>query len=374
MVDADLYRLLAATPGNVFFSPYSIAAALSMVHAGAAGRTKDEFAKVLGTVDYGALGGELARRSEMTPVQKNHLKYMEGATPDVFGCHLTVANALWRQKGHPVNPGYVEALRTGMGADIGEVDFVGAKAAAVRTINDWAAKATRDKIKNVLSENLVDDLTRVILANAIYFKARWEDEFSEYGTEPRPFTLLDGKKVQVPTMMSLGHRATSRDTHVQALSLPYSGGKLAMLVLLPDPGALAQVEKDFGDAQLERLVGGLKSAMTEVTLPKFKIESSFLLKAPLQSLGLASAFSPGADFSGLSPEPGFALSEVLHKTYVDVNEKGTEAAAVTMPMAAGSAPPKKNVEFKADRPFLFVIRDLPTKTTLFMGRVADPRA
>jgi len=146
-----------------------------------------------------------------------------------------------------------------------------------------------------------------------------------------------------------------------------------MLVLLPDPGALAQAEKDFSEAQVERLLGGMKSAMTEVTLPKFKIESSFLLKTALQSLGLATAFSPGADYSGISAEPGFALSEVLHKTFVDVNEKGTEAAAVTMPMAAGSAPPKKNVEFKADRPFLFVIRDLPTKTTLFTGRVVDPR-
>jgi serpin B len=373
MFDASLYRLLAQKPGNLFFSPYSIAAALSMVRAGAAGKTKEEFERALGTVDYGALGKELARRSELTPVQKNHLQYMEGVTPDVYGCHLTVANALWRQKGYPVKPAYVEALRAGMGADIGEVDFQGAKKAAVEAINDWAAKATRDKIKNVLSENLVDDLTRVILANAIYFKARWEEEFSEYGTEPRPFTLLDGKKVNVPTMMSLGRRGTAKDGKVLSLLLPYSGDKLAMLVLLPDPGALAQVEKELDDAQLERLVAGMKSDMTEVTLPKFKIESSFQLKSPLQALGLASAFSPGADFSGISSEPGFALSEVLHKTYVDVNEKGTEAAAVTMPMAAGSAPPKKTVEFKADRPFLFVIRDLPTRTTLFMGRVLDPR-
>jgi len=373
MFDASLYRLLAEKPGNLFFSPYSIAAALSMVRAGAAGKTKEEFAKVLGSVDYGALGKELARRSEPTPVQLNHLKYIEGVTPDIYACHLTVANALWRQKGYPMQPAYVEALRSGMGADIGEVDFRGARKAAVQAINDWAAKATRDKIKNVLSENLVDDLTRVILANAIYFKARWEDEFSEYGTEPRPFTLLDGKKVNVPTMMSLGRRGTAKDDKVLSLLLPYSGDKLAMLVLLPDPGALAQVEKELNDAQLERLVAGMKSNMTEVTLPKFKIESSFQLKAPLQALGLASAFSPGADFSGVSTELGFALSEVLHKTYVDVNEKGIEAAAVTMPMAAGSAPPKKNVEFKADRPFLFVIRDLPTKTTLFMGRVVDPR-
>lgn len=373
MLDADLYRLLAAKPGNLFFSPYSIGAALAMVRAGSAGSTKSEFEKVLGPVDYGALGKELAGRSEPTLQQKNHLKYMEGATPDVFGCHLTVANALWRQKGYPVKPEYVAALKSGMGAEIGEADFQNAKAEAARAINAWAAKATRDKIKEVLSDGQIHPLTRVILANAIYFKARWEDEFYEGGTQPRPFTLLDGKKVQVPTMMSLGHRSTARDGKFQALLLPYSGEKLAMLVLLPDAGALGQVEKDLGAKQMDRLVDGMKGAMTEVTLPKFKIESSFMLKDPLTSLGLSSAFSPTADFSGISSEPGFALSEVLHKTFVDVNEKGTEAAAVTVPMAAGSAPPKKNVEFKADRPFLFAIRDLPTKTTLFLGRVSDPR-
>ncbi len=373
MFDATLYRLLAGTPGNLFFSPYSIGAALSMVRAGAAGKTKEEFDRTLGAVDYGALGKELATRSELTPVQKNHLQYMPEASASDFGCHLTVANALWRQKGYAVNPAYIESLRGGMGAEVGEADFQGAKPQAVQAINDWAAKATREKIKNVLSENQVDPMTRVILANAIYFKARWEDEFSEYGTEPRPFTLGDGKKVSVPTMMSLGHRLTARDGKILALQLPYSGDKLAMLVLLPDPGALGPVEKDLGAAQLDRLQAGMKGNTTEVTLPKFRIESTFVLKTALQSLGLTSAFSPQADYSGISSEPGFALSEVLHKTYVDVNEKGTEAAAVTVPMAAGSAPPKKNVEFKADRPFLFVIRDLPTKTTLFMGRVVDPR-
>jgi len=298
---------------------------------------------------------------------------MPGATPDAFGCHLTVANALWRQKGYPVKPEYVDALKRGMQAEIGEADFQGAKAQAVQAINAWAAKATRDKIQNVLSEHQIAPQTRVILANAIYFKARWQDEFSEYGTEPAPFTLLDGRKVQVPTMHSLGSRATARDGKVLALKLPYSGEKLAMLVLLPDPGALVQVEKGVDGAQLERLLAGMKSSPTEVSLPKFKIESSFLLKTALQTLGLSTAFSPGADFSGISAEPGFALSEVLHKTFVDVDEKGTEAAAVTVPMAAGSAPPKKNVDFKADRPFVFVIRDLPTRTTLFMGRVVDPR-
>jgi serpin B len=174
-------------------------------------------------------------------------------------------------------------------------------------------------------------------------------------------------------MQSLGYWDTAHDGKVQALSLPYSGDKLAMLVLLPDPGALSQVERDLDEAQVERLVASMKGDMTEVTLPKFKVESSLQLKTALQALGLATAFSPGADYSGISVEPGFALSEVLHKTFVDVNEKGTEAAAVTVPMAAGAAMRRKKSEFKADRPFLFVIRDLPTKTTLFMGRVVDPR-
>jgi serpin B len=372
-MDFELYRRLASTPGNLFFSPYSIAAALSMVRAGAAGKTKEELEALLGDADYGALGKELARRSEPTPAEESQLQYMKDAPPDVFGCHLTVANALWRQKGYPVRAEYIDALRNGLGAEVGEADFQGAKAAAVKAINDWAAKATRDKIKDVLSERQLDLLTRVVLANAIYFKARWEHQFSEHGTEPRPFTLEDGKSVQVPTMRMLNWLKTSRDGPILALKLPYSGRKLAMLVLLPDPGARVQVETHLSGAQLDRIIGSLKDAMTEVWLPKFKIVSSFALKTPLQALGLSNSFAPSADFSGISSEPGFALSEVLHKTFVDVNEMGTEAAAVTVPMFAGSAAPQKNVEFRADRPFLFVIRDLPTKTTLFMGRVVDPR-
>lgn len=371
-MEVDLYRRLASAPGNLFFSPYGIAAALSMVRAGAAGKTKDELDRALGATDYGALGRELAKRSQPTPVQLNHLKYMEGATPDIFGCHLTVANALWRQKGYPVKPEFVEKLKSGMGAEVGEADFKGAPADAARAVNAWVSKATREKIREVLAERQIDPLTRVILANAISFKARWEDEFSEYGTEPKPFTLLTGKRVDVPTMHALGRRSTSRDGNLQALLLPYSGDALAMLVLLPDAGTLERAEKELDAARVERLIGLMKSEMTEVALPKFKVESTFLLRTPLQALGLGSMFGSAADFSGVSSEPGFAVSEVLHKTFVDVNEKGTEAAAVTMPMMAGSAPPKKQVEFKADRPFLFLIRDLPTKTTLFLGRVVDP--
>jgi serpin B len=289
-------------------------------------------------------------------------------------CHLSLATALWSQKGYAVRPEFVDVLKSRLGAEVGEADFSGHPAEAARAVNEWAARSTRDKIREILQEKQIDPQTRVILANAIYFKARWGTEFSEGATRPASFRLLDGRSVQVPTMHALGHRSTARDGDVQALMLPYTGDALAMMVILPDPGQLGPVERELDGPRRDRLMGKMKSDQTEVALPMFRVESSFMLGTPLRELGLRTAFSRQADFSRISPEPGFAIGEVLHKTFVDVNERGTEAAAVTVPMMAGSAPPQKKVEFKADRPFLFVIRDLPTSTTLFMGRVVDPRS
>jgi serpin B len=377
MFDLDLYRRLAVAPGNLFLSPYSIGAALALVHAGANGATKKELETALGQADpverYGALGRELMSRSQPTAREKNHLEWMKDAPPDTFGCHLSVANAMWRQTGYVVLPGFVETLKSRLAADVREADFKGAPAEAVKAVNAWAAQATRDRIREVLQQRQLDGQTRVLLANAIYFKARWEHEFSDGVTRPAPFHLLDGTRIHVPTMHDTGYRLSARDGAVQALQLPYTGGALAMIVLLPDGGKLQQVERELDEARIERLVSSMKNQQTEIAMPKFRVESSFLLKSTLQAMGLATAFTPQADFSRVSSEPGFALTEVIHKTFVDVNERGTEAAAITVPMAAGSAPPRKVVEFRVDRPFLFLIRDLPTKTTVFLGRVVDPR-
>jgi len=377
MFDIDLYRRLAATPGNLFFSPYSVAAALALAHAGADGATRKELETTLGQADpvetYGALGRELAARSQPTAREKNHLEWLKDAPPDTFGCHLSVGNAMWRQSGYAVRPEFVETLRSRLGADVREADFQRAPAEAVKAVNAWAAQATRDRIREVLQERQLDPQTRVLLANAVYFKARWEHEFSDGVTRPAPFHLLDGSRVHVPTMHDMGYRLSARDGAVHALQLPYTGGALAMIVLLPDAGKLEQVERELDAAGLDRLISSLKNQQTELSMPKFRVESSFQLKSILQAMGLATAFTPRADFSRVSSEPGFSLTEVIHKTFVDVNERGTEAAAVTVPMAAGSAPPRKVVEFRVDRPFLFLIRDLPTKTTVFMGRVVDPR-
>jgi len=377
MFDIDLYRRLSAAPGNLFFSPYSIGAALALVHAGANGATKKELETALGQADpvgtYGALGRELASRSQPTAREKSHLEWLKDAPPDTFGCHLSVANAMWRQTGYAVKPEFLETLRSRLGADAREADFRGAPAEAVNAVNAWAAQATRDRIPQVLQERQLDPMTRVLLANAIYFKARWEHEFSDGVTRPAPFHLLDGSRIHVPTMHDMGYRLSARDGVLHALQLPYTGGALAMIVLLPDAGKLEQAERELDDARIDRLLSSMKNQQTEISMPKFRVESSFLLKSTLQAMGLATSFTPQADFSRISSEPGFALTEVIHKTFVDVNERGTEAAAVTVPMAAGSAPPRKVVEFRVDRPFLFAIRDLPTKTTVFMGRVVDPR-
>jgi serpin B len=377
----SLYPLLAGKPGNAFFSPYSIAAALAMVQAGASGKAREEIETALGHPGAGdrlieaagSLARELAGRSEPTPFEKRRLEEAAGAPSDTFGCHLSWANALWHQKGYPIRPEFVESLKSRLGADVSAADFAGAPEESRAAVNAWAAKATRDKIREVLAPGVISALTRVILANAIYFKARWDDPFSESSTEPGPFTLLDGSKVQVPLMRKGGHLKSSRDGDLQALELAYTGGKISMILVLPDAGKFEQEQKSLTAERLEGMVRAMEGCETHLSLPKFRIESSFLLRSALESLGIGAAFGTGADFTRVSSEPGFGLSEMIHKTYVDVNEQGTEAAAVTLSMLAGCAPPKRIVQFHCDRPFLFVIRDLPTGTPLFMGRVADPR-
>ena len=367
-----LYHELKKTgSGNLFFSPYSIATALTMVQAGASGRAREEIETALGRPGAGdalveaagVLARDLAGRSEPTAAEKNRLAHAEGVTPESFGCRLSTANALWHQTGYPVEPAFVQAIRGTLGADVRDVDFVKSPEEAVRIVNDWVAKATRDKIKDVLSPGLLHPMTRVILANAIYFKARWAEEFQEFLTRPEPFRLLSGESVPVPMMHNGGHFFSARDPEIHALQMTYSGGKIGMIVLLPEPGKFDKVAKELNAARLEGLIGAMESRQTELSLPKFRVESTFMLAAPLRALWIIRAFERG-DFSRISREPGFFLSEVIHKTYVDVDEKGTEAAAVTMPMLAGSAPPRNLVQFHVDRPFLFVIRDLPTGTPL----------
>lgn len=378
MLCMALYRRLAEPPGNFCFSPYSISQALALVHPGTRGAARTELEQALGNPDplsaLGALARELAGRSKPSPREKALLESDRELPEGVFGCHLSLASALWHQKGYPVRPEYLDALRNGDGAEVRAVDFAGDPPSAVRSVNDWAAQATRHKIENVLDENELSPATRVLLANAVYFRARWSDDFSPSATEPAPFQLEGGQQVMVPTMNALHAVATAQAGNVRLLLLPYTGESLAMVILLPEPGKFGTVERELEASELDRLIQKSAVHQTEVALPKFRVESSLRLKSALEKAGLATLFSSRADFSGVSSEPGFFLSEVIHKTYIDVDERGTEAAAVTMPVLCGSAARAKKLEFRVNRPFLYGIYDLPTRTMLFMGRVVDPRS
>jgi serpin B len=368
----DLFRTLARSPGNLFVSPHGIATALAMVAAGARGRTRDELTRVLETDDavtrYERLGRELATRSEPTPHDLAMAKYMTPAPPpDSYGCTLAIANALWHQRGYTLASAYVAELEQRLGATTSAVDFAGGRSDAVCAINAWVTTATRERIQHVLDD--VAPATRVVLANAIYFKARWATQFEPTATRPAPFFAPRGA-ITVPTMYHLAHYRHARLADATAIELPYSGGAIAMLVVVPDADALPAVERAL---DVDRLEAALAVRHIQLALPKFRVQSRFQLREPLAELGVVDAFSHTADFSAVSSEPGFALDEVVHQTYVDVDERGTEAAAVTMAMLAGSAMPRDILQVRVDRPFLFVIRDLPTKTVLFIGRVEDPR-
>jgi serpin B len=360
----SLYRRLASDRGNLFFSPYSISAALAMIQVGASGATRAEIETAMGHTETGErlieafseLQRVLATRAQSGP------------------WNLSLANALWVQTGYPVNPAFVETLRNRLGADMKNADFGGAPSEAARGVNEWVDGATRGKIREILSESQLDPLTRMILANAIYFKAPWLSQFPEGATKREPFHRLDGRSVHVLMMHDTTYRRYARGDGFQALELPYGNDFVLMLLILPDEGQFERVERELDVGSVTELTRIARPIEVALALPRFRIASSFTLREPLTRIGIKLAFTPGADFTPISTEPGFALGDVLHKTVVEVDERGTEAAAVTAAVTLGASPfePPKPIEYRVDRPFLFLIQDKPTGTILFMGRVLDP--
>jgi serpin B len=361
-----LYDRLATSGGNFFFSPYSIAVALAMVQAGARGRTRQQIEAALGVPGggdallekFGALSRELKRLGEAMPEAS---------------FNLTTANSLWHQVGYAVEPDFVTRVTRELVADVNEVDFVSQLSAAIQSINVWTAQATAGKIPSLVAQ--LDPLTRVLLANAIHFKSRWLRQFREENTRPEPFRLLDRRRVDVPTMHTEDNCEYTRIGSLQALRFPYANDWFALTLFVPDEGEFDAAGR-FASPALARLGSRQDVLLVHLSLPRFRVESSFLLRDDLEALGIVDAFGPKADLSGVSTEPGFRLGQVIHKTLVEVDEQGTEAAAVTAVMMIGSALVSKRpkpLEFRVDRPFLFTISDRPTGTILFMGRVVDPR-
>jgi serpin B len=360
-----LYGQLRNRNGNLFFSPESISTALAMAYAGARGGTASEMAKTLHFT---------LPQPQLNPAMGALLSDLN-AVHD--GYQLTVANALWAQQGYTFLDAFLQLLKTDYGAGLNQVDFKGATEAARLTINRWVEQKTQDKIKDLLQPGTLAPSTRLVLTNAIYFKGDWQTQFDKAHTRDEDFYPSQTQTKKVAFM----HRESSFSYFdggtFQLLEIPYKSKELSLVVLLPkDRSGLPALEQSLTASNTQQWLSQVvQRDKVIVALPKFKSTQQFELGGTLGAMGMAQAFSGSADFSGMTGKRDFAISEVIHKAYIDVNEEGTEAAAATavgFRALAMRGPVEQPPVFRADHPFIFLIRDNRSSSILFMGRMADP--
>jgi serpin B len=360
-----LYGQLRSRNGNLFFSPESISTALAMAYAGARGDTASEMAKTL----------------HFTLPQQHLNPAMGALLSDLNAAHdgyqLTVANALWAQQGYTFLDNFLQLLKTDYGAGLNQVDFKGATEAARLTINRWVEQKTQDKIKDLLQPGTLSPSTRLVLTNAIYFKGDWQTQFDKAQTRDEDFYPSQTQTKKTAFMHREGSFSYFDGGTFQILEIPYKSKELSLIVLLPkDRSGLPALEQSLTASNTQQWLSQLvQRDKVIVALPKFKSTQQFELGATLGAMGMAQAFSGSADFSGMTGKRDVAISEVIHKAYIDVNEEGTEAAAATavgFRALAMRGPVEQPPVFRADHPFIFLIRDNRSSSILFMGRMADP--
>jgi serine protease inhibitor len=363
-----LKQLAKNQPGNnIFISPFGVSTVLQMAGNGAAGQTKTEMQQVLGTTSMMQAIVNTGSRDINQSLNNSNTNNI-----------LTIANAIWYQKGIPAKHGFISCNQQFFGATVDALDFTNAH--SVDIINSWASEKTHGKITHI-ADGMMSPPPDLFLANAVYFKGKWQDPFESKNTKDRAFHLRDGSQKQLPMMEKTDRFTYRRGSGYQAVRLPYEGWNLAMYVFLPDPGSSPDklVSIMTGDKWERVTRPGFEDRDGTVVLPKFKLEYQTALEQPLTAMGMKTAFDdrPGmADFSGISSRPLY-ISAVQQLTFVEVNEEGTEAAAVTgmtVPMSTGpEPPPPPPFKMIVDRPFLFLIADEPTGTILFMGIIFEPK-
>jgi serpin B len=365
----DLYRALKGEEGNLFYSPFSISLALAMTYAGARGETAEQMADTLHFLleqnklhpAFNWLDAELAGRGEGT----------EGK--DGEGFRLNIVNAIWGQKDYEFLSDFLDILAENYGAGLRILDFMTETEKSRLTINDWVSDQTEGRIEDLIPQGEISVWTVLVLTNAIYFNAAWEHPFNEGMTADGPFYLLDGGQVTVPMMKQTESFGYTDGKGYEAVELPYDGGELSMVILLPEAGKFEAFEETLNTQQVDTIMSGLKPTEVALTMPQFEFDSEFKLKDTLADMGMPIAFSPDdANFSGMTGTPDLYISEVIHKAFISVDEAGTEAAAATaVIMNRCSAPYEPAVDVTIDRPFIFLIRDIETGTILFAGRVVN---
>jgi serpin B len=368
----DLYRRLSGR-GNLFFSPYSISTALAMTEAGARGETEAEMARVLHLPTETVDGAERPVSPER--VAASFRKLSEGLTaePETRGYQLDTANSLWGQEGYPFRESFLKLIDAGYGGGFDVADFAGNAEKERLRINAWVEDKTRDRIENLIPPGGVDPVTTLVLVNAVYFKGQWESKFSEDATTDATFHGESGDET-VPMMFRKGDYRYLDAEFAQVLEMPYAGGDVSMVVVLPKtetPINLRTLEGELTTATLSEWHHAMSEKEIKVYFPRFEMTwGTADISGDLEALGMKTAFSSRADFSGMSDLGDLFIGPVFHKAFVAVNEEGTEAAAATAVVMKRLAI-EFTPEFRADHPFMFVIRDNATGDILFMGRVVD---
>ena len=363
----DLYHSLRAEDGNLILSPYSISLALSMAYAGARGETESQMTDTL----HFMLGQNSHPAFNALDLGLNQRG--KGDDKDHEPMQLRIANAVWAEQTETFLPEFLDTLAQNYGAGVRLADFVNNFEPARKEINAWVEDQTEDRIKDLLAEGTVSADTRMVLVNAIYFKADWLDQFEYESTYDADFHLLDGSTLQVPTMHNAVYVPYAEGDGWQAMDLPYAGDTAAMTILLPAEGNFESFDSDLDNATLDAILAAMQPASVGVSLPKFTFTSDFLLADALSNLGMTDAFRPGiADFSGINGKDDLFISDVIHKAFVAVDEEGTEAAAATAVIMDTASAAFPDFTFTADRPFIFLIRDTVSGQILFMGRVVNP--
>lgn len=361
----DMYKQVSKEGENLFFSPYSISSALAMTYAGAESVSKDEMQKTLYFDADKNATHQGFRLLNQTLAQ--HEKVVQ----------INIANSLWIQKNFKFKDDYFKAVKYNYNAQLEYCDFKSEPEAARVRINKWVETKTKEKIKDLIPSGGINDMTRLVLTNAIYFKAEWNDQFTKEASAENNFYLNADKSNAIKaTFMNKKFRINYyEDNYIQAIEIPYKNRGFSMLIILPSQSIkISEVEKQLDYANYSERISKLAYTNVQVSLPKFTIESSFDLSEQLINLGMPKSFSRDADFSGMTGEPNLMIDKVFHKTFIQVDEEGTEAAAATaVVMMEKSAAPSREIKvFNANRPFIFMIKEFNTGAIIFAGKVEKP--
>ncbi len=359
----NLYSQYKSEEGNIFFSPFSISTAMAMVYEGAEGKTAKEIKSVFGFPKY-----DNSRRNQysdlLSEINKKDKEYA-----------LKTANALWAEQDFHFLDEYLTTVEKYYGGKTTNLDFKNEPDASRLIINNWVEDKTNDKIKDLLPEDSIHPLTRLVLTNAIYFKAKWLIQFDADKTSDEYFRVNPDKSIKVPMMQPTSQKSTfnyTQNKDLQILEMPYAGEDLSMLILLPLDDDIEALENSFTIEKLTEWKKSLRKRRVKIYIPKFKFETKYFMIYTLSNLGMPTAFTDSADFSGMTGTNELKIDKVIHQAFIEVNEEGTEAAATTaVVMGIKSKKPSTPI-FKADHPFIFIIQQNETGNILFMGRVNNP--